>query len=102
MSIDVRPARLGSDGRCDFETGPDAYCLAPAAHVKLTGTRPHSWASFAPPAALAFLCDEHVDAEPLAEREHAEHNAAQVPDDYGCEVWAALLQAYPEPLPIAA
>jgi hypothetical protein len=99
-AIKIRPQDLGHDGRCDHDAG----CSRQATVVLLSASAPACSCGRCdrdaePPACLAFCCDEHATAEPVALREHAEHQAH---DRTGTarHVWDQLLATYPEPLRI--
>lgn len=101
LDLHQTPIAMGADGRCDHDHG----CNAAATKAVLSAcTPPCSCGSCgwdgAPAAAVAFLCDEHVDAEAVAQREHAEHNAGRM---HGTArvVWDALLDNYPQPVDLA-
>jgi hypothetical protein len=98
MTININPKDFGHDGRCDghLET---SHCGAEAVAVMLSASQPAQWNTGAPAASIAFLCAEHLTDEPVAQREHAEHNAQRVLALH--EVWAALLDSYPEPVYLA-
>ena len=99
--ITVCLASVGHDGRCDSENG----CQNAATHVVLAASKPECvcgmcpWDS-APAASLGFLCIGHTATEPIAQREHAEHNAALSRGPLR-EVWDILLAAYPSPVPLS-
>lgn len=99
-SLSVDLADIGHDGRCDHDAG----CQNGATHVVLSANRPECvcgmcpWDS-APPASLGFFCIGHAAAEPIAQREHAEHNA-QLSQGPLREMWEALLVEYPTPIPL--
>ncbi|MER7363598.1 hypothetical protein [Nonomuraea wenchangensis] len=95
MTLTIAPKDLGHDGRCDGSL-EHAYCGADAVAVKLSATQPDGWSSGAPAASIAFLCDEHLADEPLAELEHAEHNGRNAQAHH--DVWQALLENYPQPV----
>lgn len=92
----VRPQDVGSDGYCDHDGG----CRARATKVVVSGGSPEMWDGGAP-ACLAFLCDAHVNAEPIAQREHVEHNAQGIAHPAAHQLWNRLLEHYPTPLTLA-
>lgn len=96
--LDFDPRQVGHDGRCDH----DGSCNRAATKAVLSAVAPEcacggcGWDG-APAAAVAFVCDAHVAAEPVAMREHAEHNASGM-TGVAAVLWRALLDSYPEPV----
>lgn len=99
MTMTINFRELGHDGTCDGEI-QDAYCGADAVAVTLSATPPDAWSIGAPAASVAFLCAGHLAAEPVAQREHAEHNASDA-EGRSRDLWAALLDNYPQPIHFA-
>ncbi|MFF0860919.1 hypothetical protein ACFYUV_04100 [Nonomuraea sp. NPDC003560] len=100
MAITTNLKDLGHDGSCDGHL-ERAYCGADAVAAALSATQPDGWATGAPAASIAFLCAEHLADEPLAELEHAEHNA-RAAEGPSRDLWQALLDTYPQPIYLAS
>ena len=100
MTITINPADFSHDGYCDNDGEQAAPCDQKAVVVMLSANPPDCWSAGAPAASVAFLCAEHLTNEPVAQLEHAEHNArgAEGPSH---EIWAALLDNYPQPIYLA-
>jgi hypothetical protein len=95
----INPRQLGHDGRCDDD------CPQPATSAVLYATTPECGCGICPwdtgpPAALGFLCQQHAQTAPIATLSDAQHNAALVDDPDVADVWHALLDAYPTPIPL--
>lgn len=100
MTATINPKAFSHDGYCDNDSEHDTPCDQEAVAALLSATPPACWSPGAPAASVAFLCAGHLDIEPIAQREHAEHNArgAEGPSR---ELWAALLDSYPKPIHFA-
>jgi hypothetical protein len=103
-TIDFDPRVTGHDGLCDHDGG----CSRTATSAVLSAAAPPCWCGSAGPcacdhggaASLAFLCDGHAADEPVALREHAEHQGrGRGPAQ---PAWDALLAAWPAPLVLRA
>lgn len=91
----------GHAGKCDYEIGcGGSFCDQPVQYVILSATQPDGPYPLGPVASLAFVCGDHVDAEPLAQLEHAEQRAKVVGGNE--DIWAALIERYPQPLSVGA
>ncbi|MCC5580610.1 hypothetical protein IMZ11_33830 [Microtetraspora sp. AC03309] len=99
MTITINPKDFGHDGQCDNEGDFSPDCDRPAVAAVLSATPPDMWTLGAPAASIAFLCADHLDAEPIAHREHAEHNARGA-EGGSRRIWQALLDSYPNPIPL--
>jgi hypothetical protein len=100
MTMTINFRELGHDGSCDGEI-QDAYCGADAVAVMLSATQPDGWSPGAPAASIAVMCHQHLADEPVAQLEHAEHNARDA-EGPSRELWAALLGCYPKPIYLAS
>ncbi|GII89648.1 hypothetical protein Ssi03_76380 [Sphaerisporangium siamense] len=102
MTTTINPKDYRHGGRCDHEGEHSFDCDELAVAAVISATVPDTWADGAPAASVAFMCSEHLAGEPIAQREHAEHNAQQVPhDDPSRALWGVLLAGYPNPIPVA-
>ncbi|KAB8196233.1 hypothetical protein FH608_005505 [Nonomuraea phyllanthi] len=100
MTITINPRELSHDGSCDNDSPHGHPCGRDAIAAVLSATQPECWSDGAPPASVAFLCADHLTTEPIAQREHAEHNARGA-EGPSLELWAALLDNYPQPIYLA-
>lgn len=80
------------------EAGYD--CLRPATAALLSTDQPDMWSAKAPAASIAVLCDHHAAREPVAELLEASRTAARMDRPWN-RIWQALLDAHPDPVPLA-
>jgi hypothetical protein len=90
VTISFDPSSVGHDGRCDLDAG----CTTPAAWAVAEACSPELLTGAS---ALAFYCDQHIAAAPVACFDAVEWASKSFTGD----LWPALVASYPNPLPVA-